>query len=309
MKIAVVNMPTVFGNLKENLLIVKRMTEAAVGDGAEMIIFPEFFTTGFALNPILLQGIRDSNDIMVYMAKLSSEYKVAIGGSYLHYDMDKKNVYNTFGLFLETGEQYFHSKDIPTGIENFCYTDGDEVSSFETPIGRIGIVMCWEQLRWQTVRRMANKVDLLIGGSCWWNFVPEDGESLYNEVAEVNRHLAEQAPLQISRILGVPFVHASHYGAFPGGILMDPLISCNRKIEGNAIITDASGNMLCNSEGNPGYFIHDVNLGCIHDNVFIPEGKVWIPDLPPMMEQGFDMLREHYSQYYENVTRKNLLNM
>lgn len=146
-------------------------------------------------------------------------------------------------------------------MESFCYAPGDEISAFDTPLGRIGLVMCWEQLRWKTVERMQGKTDLIIGGSCWWNFAPEDGEAFC--LYESNRSLAENAPKQLAEILGVPVLHASHKAVFSGGALKDFGTVCRRRIEGFAEARDAYGEKISPEMTAPGYCLVEVNPGCV----------------------------------------------
>src|SRR5574344_808299 len=169
---------------------------------------------------------------------MSKKYHIVIAGSYLYPDVVNKEIYNQYSLFFPTGEIYSHSKDIPTGLENFCYTDGDNVSAFETPLGKIGIVMCWEQLRYQTIKRMAGKVDFVVGGSCWWNFAKEDGKELQEQLSGYNKMLAEHAPYQFAKLLGVPYIHASHTALFTGKSL-NGQNECKRKIEGPTVIVNS----------------------------------------------------------------------
>lgn len=209
MKAAVVEMPTVLADVQQNMRTAQEYVQRAAREGAALIVFPEFFTTGFAFSEAIYDAIADSADVEERMREWSRTYGIAVGGSYLWYDSESGETYNKFGLFFPTGEQYFHKKDIPTAMENFCYTAGDRERTFETPLGRIGIVMCWEQLRYDTLREMTGKVDLVIGA---------------------------------------PFIHASHASSFQGGTLRDINRKCTRKIHGEAMILDDSGNALCRAE-------------------------------------------------------------
>lgn len=289
-------MPTVLGSVEDNMRTAEKYIQKAAKKGAKFIVFPEFFTIGFDLSPKMISAILDSYKIQDTISSLSAKYQIAIGGSYLHYDNEVGDVLNTYGLFFPSGESFKHSKDIPTGLESFCYAAGDQISAFDTPLGRIGIVMCWEQLRWQTIARMKGKVDLIVGGSCWWNFAPEHGiaYSLY----DMNRKLAEEAPRKVSEIMGVPVLHASHKAEFVSGGLTDTKKTCKRKIEGFSEAFDANGKKISRLMTESGYQIIDVETTCTKE-VVVPKNKIWIPDLIPAFEQGFYKLNEQYSKYYK----------
>lgn len=309
MKTAVVHMPTVFADVKANLAQAETYIQSAAQNHADIIIFPEFFTTGFALNPALLPAIVESSNIPERLKQLSRTYQIAIGGSYLHYIATENQAYNTFGLFFPTGETYYHNKDIPTGLENFCYTTGDQNSAFTTPLGRIGVVMCWEQLRYDSARRMAGKIDLLVGGSCWWGFTPEDGERTYRALSKKNQSLAYEAPIHMAKLLGVPFVHASHSTGFYGGSLKDSKQICLRPTESRTMVIDAQGSNLFLDDGTPGCYFAEITPGCIQPEIHLPRKKYWILPMPYLLKKGYEMLNAGYSKYYENNTRKQLASL
>lgn len=254
-KTAVVNMKPCFANPQANLVYAEKMIREATLANAQLIVFPEFFTTGFSVNNALIPAIRSSQQLPLELAALSRKYGIAIGGSYLYYNKDRKNVYNTFGLFFPSGESFFHNKDIPTALESFCYTYGDETSVFQTPLGRIGVAMCWEQLRYQTIRRMSGQVDFILAGSCWWDFAPEDGENLFQMLSPINQKLAAQAPITFAKLLGVPVIHASCIGDFEGLSMSNEPQSCLRSICSKTLVVSSDGEFLLPPPSQEGCYL------------------------------------------------------
>lgn len=62
--------------------------------------------------------------------------------------------------------------------ENCYYIGGSDDGILETTAGNIGVALCWEFMRTRTVRRLLNRVDLVVGGSCWWT-IPEKPLNLF----------------------------------------------------------------------------------------------------------------------------------
>ena len=94
-------------------------------------------------------------------------------------DICKGFVYNEYegkGLFGLNGQLTIQ----PEYQRHYIYNDGDENNVLETPIGNIGVAICWEQIRYNTLKRMAGKVDFILGLSCWWGFSENDPEVLQN---------------------------------------------------------------------------------------------------------------------------------
>ena len=49
--------------------------------------------------------------------------------------------------------------------ENSFYIGGDDDGVIDAGELKVGAAVCWEMMRTQTVRRLAGRVDLVIGGS------------------------------------------------------------------------------------------------------------------------------------------------
>jgi predicted amidohydrolase len=299
LKAAVVYMKPVFANPDANLAHAEKLIHKAALASTQIILFPEFFTTGFAVNDALIPAICKSSQVPLHLASLSQKYNIAIGGSYLYYDKEKKNIYNTFGLFFPSGETFFHNKDIPTALENFCYTNGDEISAFATPLGRIGIAMCWEQLRSQTVLRMQGQVDFVLAASCWWDFTPEDGEFVFQKFSPINQTLAANAPITFAKLLGVPVIHASCTGSFEGLSMSGSQKKCQRPICSKTLAVSADGNLLLPPSEQEGCYFVEFLPQKTGSKTSIPTSAYWIPSIPEPMLQGFYTLNQKYQEIYQ----------
>ena len=124
MKISAVHMDTILADVNANMVIAKRKIQEAVKSGAELVLFPEFFTSGFAFTPKLLDVVLKYENPQIQLSKWSKEFNIIIGGSFLVFNGE--NTLNTFSLTFPNGEVFTHSKDIPTFFENFSYTYGDK---------------------------------------------------------------------------------------------------------------------------------------------------------------------------------------
>lgn len=303
MKIAAVHFDSVLADVDKNMENAHKKIIEAVNEGAELVLFPEFFTTGFAFTNELLDSVLKYENPQIKLTKWAKELNVIIGGSYLNFD--GKDVLNTFSLTFPTGEVYKHSKDIPTVLEHFCYTYGDENSVFDTPIGRIGVAICWEQIRYATVKRMINKVDLVLAASCWWRFSKEDGEEL-NKYNDFNSDMAINAPITLAKIFNVPVIHASHNASFTGYTFPKALKKSTRTIMGATEIIDENGKVLIQKLYNekPGILIADIDYEKDSKTTkTINTDKYWIPDMPPYIQGMWDKMNPLCEKYYNLVSK------
>jgi predicted amidohydrolase len=152
-------------------------------------------------------------------------------------------VNNSFLLFLPDGSRYRHDKDQPTYWEACYYQDGGDDGVLHTPAGDIGVALCWEMIRSRTVRRLRERIQLLLAGSTWWTLPDQaDADHPYRKA---NLGMLQQAPPRLARLLDVPVIHASHAGPFAGYDSPElPDVDYQSVYLGETMICDARGNVL-----------------------------------------------------------------
>lgn len=301
MKVAAVQMKAVFEDVEANLIKVENFTKQAADRGAELVLFPEFFTSAIGFEPQMLDVAAKDCRVLELLQRLSNKYNVIIGGSYLWFD--NGNVYNAFKLVFPNGEVFIHKKDIPTQFENCYYTKGDTEHILYTPIGDIGVALCWEMLRYDTIRRLSGKADLILAGSCWWD-LPDDAPAEREQLRQYNQRLALQTPVVFAELMHVPVVHANHCGKitayrFPGSDKLQ-----TRQLVGAAQIVDAEGNIIARRpfSENEGMIIEDLDLKkSDRRKADMDDKRYWIPDLPESYIKAWEQLNPQGTQYYQNT--------
>jgi predicted amidohydrolase len=141
---------------------VAELTQAAVEQGAQLVVFPEVFVPG---TPIWIdtRPIWDGDDD--WFAKLVENAVVVPGpttdrlaaialenGVWLVVGAEERDphgstIYNTILYFSPDGELVDrHRKLVPTGSERTVWGmgDGSTLRVVHTPLGRIGGLICWE---------------------------------------------------------------------------------------------------------------------------------------------------------------------
>jgi predicted amidohydrolase len=155
-----------------------------------------------------------------------------------------KDCFNSFLLVFPSGQYYLHDKDLPTMWENSYYLGGADVGVLATPAGPVGAALCWELIRSQTVRRLAGKVNFVVGGSCRWDMrLPVPPHQYADDQARLRNYL-RQAPGDLARRLGVPVVHAAQAGEFEGLTPGNETVPYVSRFLGETQITDGHGQVL-----------------------------------------------------------------
>ncbi len=302
-RVAAIQLNVKVGQFDANLANAEKYIRKALENDADLVLIPEFFTSpgfGFPFNKKVVEDIEPFEGKSLKLLKsLSKEYNGIIGGSFLAFHGEE--IHNSFVLVFPDGQYFVHNKDYPTYHENCFYSGGEDDGVFETEIGTIGVSLCWEYLRTDTAKRMLDKVDLVIGGSCWPAF--EDPEKSIDE-----NHLAllQNAPTDFATLLGVPVVHANHVGKVSENYFWeDEPINSTMYFLGEAKIVDGHGKViekLSYGDGE-GIIWGDIEMGKVKESTPpIPE-RFWIPQFTEEQHKNWEAaLSGPYRKFYEEVT-------
>ncbi|MBP1948010.1 carbon-nitrogen family hydrolase [Virgibacillus litoralis] len=102
-KIAMIQMDIVYGEPKENFKRVKKEITNAVKTGAEVILLPELWTTGYDLTRLDEIADKDAQESIAFLSELAKEFNVTlIGGSVA--DQRDDGVRNTLLVIDQKGK-------------------------------------------------------------------------------------------------------------------------------------------------------------------------------------------------------------
>ena len=153
-RVAAVQLEVVLGDVLANLEACEAMARSAAREGAELIVLPEFFTTGVGFLPELGQtAVTPEGAATTMLCSVAEDAGVMIGGSFLCRDSDGE-VRNAFVLADRNGVVGRHDKDLPTAWENAFYVGGSDDGVIGVGDLSVGVAMCWEFIRSRTARRL-----------------------------------------------------------------------------------------------------------------------------------------------------------
>jgi len=306
-KIAAVNFNAVFADVKQNLVKVEEYTKKASELGVELVLFPEFFTSSMGYSEKMLDVAVNSRHVQAFLQELSVRYNIIIGGSYLLFD--GKDAHNLFQLIFPDGNIFEHKKDLPTLGENCYYTEGDTEHILHTPIGDIGVALCWELVRYDTLKRLSQKVDFVLAGTCWADLPDWDGGA---ELKQYNREYAKKSPSKFAGLLHVPVIHANHCGVITAYDFPDDKKLNTLQMIGATQIINEKGIILAEKtfEDEEGLVISDIDVNNKNKPpADIDPNKFWIEDMPESYLYAWNNLNPLGKKYYENTAKPYYLNM
>jgi len=303
LRVAAVQMKARLGDTGFNIDAAERLAKEAFRKGADWVILPEFFPSAVGFHPKMLDAALPLEGRPMEMLKgLARENNGVVGGSYIA--LRGRHSYNTFVLALPDGTTLMHDKDQPTMWENCYYQGGNDDGILDTPAGRTGVALCWEFVRTRTARRMLGRVDLVVGGSCWWTLPERRLPGFPAGLRDSNLEIMVRTPGRFAGLLGVPVVHAAHAGDFEGSLPLVPGFPYRSCYLGETQIVDGAGRILARMrrEDGEGFVSAELDLSEKHEpSESVPEG-FWIPNLPRAFRLLWAIQNLHGRNYYLRKT-------
>jgi nitrilase len=162
-RVAVVQAAPVVFDRSATLARVRKLASDAAAGGAGLVLFPEAFVSGYprgiSFCTVIGQRTRDGRDhfrrywessvdvpgpAVDELAALASELAIHLVIGVI--ERDGGTLYCTALFFSPDGYLGKHRKVMPTAAERLVwgFGDGSTLPVFDTPFGRLGAVICWE---------------------------------------------------------------------------------------------------------------------------------------------------------------------
>lgn len=305
MRVAAVQLEVALGDVERNVSECERLTREAARQGAELVALPEFFTTGVAFMPELAgASLPPDGPATAMLERVAGEEGIWLGGSFLCRD-DDGEVRNAFFLTGPDGRLLGrHDKDLPTMWENAFYVGGNDDGVIDVGPFVAGAAVCWEFMRSATARRLAGRVDVVIGGSNWWSVPAWPPRAVTRRMEARNAATALRAPAGFGRLVGAPVVHAAISGAFRCRMPELPALPYDGHFEGGALVAAADGTILAlrRDEEGSGFVLADVEIGRVPSAAAIPR-RYWLHRRGLLPAIAWNTQRLHGRRWYRRHVR------
>jgi hypothetical protein len=149
----------------DRLARADRLTRAAAEAGAQLVVLPELFNTGYAYaeaNYRLAEPI--DGPTVAWMKEVTARLNIHLAGSLML--LDENEVYNALLLFAPDGRFWRYDKNYPWGWERGYFREGHGTTIAQTELGDLGFMICWDTAHRDLWRRYAGQVDMMVISSC-----------------------------------------------------------------------------------------------------------------------------------------------
>ncbi len=151
--------------LEERLRRAEMLVSQAVSDGSRIVVLPELFNLGYAYTPENYRRAEPSDGpTAAWMRECAARYGVYLAGTLLLREAEE--IFNALLLYAPDGHVWRYDKTFPWGWERAYFRGVRGVTIAETPLGRIGMLICWDVAHPALWRQYAGKVDWMLISSC-----------------------------------------------------------------------------------------------------------------------------------------------
>jgi len=248
----------------------------AIKKGAKLILLPEFVLAGNIYADDIWQEAEPlQGRTSQWLGKLCDQYNAYIATCIL--EQDGEDFYDTFILCGPDRKMWSHRKVEPAGYEAFFFRGaGPNECVFDTPIGKIGVTICFDASKAYSLKGLSvNQPDLiLIPFSC--PNMPDSFPQKYRENWVETYH---SIPATFAKHLRVPVVSSNKTGDFLSPMPMGVGMQYRARYIDRISIVDRNGSELSVVDGKPGIAFAEVEIkssGASMD-IEIPRSRWFLP--------------------------------
>jgi predicted amidohydrolase len=208
--------------------------------GARLVLLPEFLTTGCAYDRRLHDFAEPvGGATTAWMQQRSRQTGCWIAGGII--ETAGGRVFSTALLAGPGGQVFAYRKRYPAFFEMLYFHRGRSAGIFDTPLGRVGVMICWDMVHARLSRQMAGRIDLLLICSAW-PALRGGNIPLYGVRDWLDRQPARR-PRRLAEGLNVPVVYCNLTGEFVTAVPGLGL-TFRSQFAGASSITDGAGTTL-----------------------------------------------------------------
>jgi len=209
MRVALAQLDARLGEVEANAERARDVIEAAQAGGADLVVFPELFLSGYALRGVAQETARSSAEV----AELVGDGPALIGFR----ELERGQTYNSAAFIAHGKPVHVHRKLYLVDHEPFgeheLFERGSELRAFDTPHGRLATLICNDA--WQPFLPFIAAQDgarLLLVPSCSSTAVPE-AEEYWRELTRFQARMLQCFVVFVNRVgheRGLTFWGGSH---------------------------------------------------------------------------------------------------
>ncbi len=197
-------------NLAANLNRADALLRQAHQSGAELVVLPEMFNTGYGFCPDFgPYGEGPDGPTLTHLSLRSKQWGMAIAAGFV--EREGRHLYDALAFLTPDGQQHVYRKRNLVFWERSRFQPGRSPLIVATRWGRIGFAVCADMIYrkvWQSYR---DRIDLAIVAAAWPDFADRHTGRKHWLLGHVGP-LAATIPGRVAHDLGIPVIFANQCG-------------------------------------------------------------------------------------------------
>jgi len=172
-KVAAIQMKSELGKTDINLSRAITFIEEAAQNGADIVCLPELFYTGYHLSASELQQVAEpvNGPMVSTLQKVAKANSVYVIGGYAESVEILGRMYNSAIFINDKGEVLGNMRKVYAwGEERIKFREGEEFPVYDTPLGKIGLMICYDAEFPEPMRIAALKGAEIVFVPSVWSF-------------------------------------------------------------------------------------------------------------------------------------------
>lgn len=207
---AAIQMPSDLLDLSANLQRADGLLRQARQAGAELVVLPELFNTGYSLCPDYGPHSETAEGpTLSYLLQRSRRWKMHIAAGYV--EREGRHLYDSVAFCRPDGELSIYRKRNLVFWERFRFHPGRQPMVVPTPWGRVGFAVCADMIYRRVWSDYRDCIDLAVVSAAWPEFADRGTGRRHWLLGHVGP-LCADIPAKVAVDLGVPVVFANQCG-------------------------------------------------------------------------------------------------
>jgi predicted amidohydrolase len=164
--IATCQMDAAVAPVSERLERAAALVREAANKGAELVVLPEMFNTGYGYDVAIVRAAEAADGpTATWLADRARTHDLHVAGTFLVHEDGE--VWNTLLLVAPDGQTWRYDKVYPWGWERSAFRGSRQRSVVaDTELGRVGFLVCWDNAHTDLWAEYAGRVQLMLACSC-----------------------------------------------------------------------------------------------------------------------------------------------
>jgi len=258
-RVAAVQIESKHGSIEANHEHATPFIELAAKAGAQLVVLPELFASGYIPNETLWNAAEPKEgSTITWLKQTAKRLNIYLGAGLV--ETDGQDFFNIFVLTGPDGEVVGRVTKIEA--ESYIFKRGFGAHVIHTAIGKIGVGICADNQFATFLKQMGEEsVDLMLMPHGWPTPRKTNKQVSQQDILEQHAK-TKQLVLLYAKCLGVPAVFINGTGSMGRmigllGKFMDP---DTFRLEGRSRIVDSDGTLVGEMEAEEGITIADITL-------------------------------------------------